>query len=415
MTEEENKIITINLINESKKIIDEVESKEKETGENFNIFQTLNLATDEVRISSLIAEFLNPLGTHKQGYKYLDIFLEILYEKNPNFVNERFTKEDISKDARVSTEQFHIVKNIGSRIDIIIENDKYAIVIENKIEAGDQDNQLWRYYQSKKDKKVMLVYLTKNGDNPNKKSNTLKSKDNDISLEESQITCLSYHFDILKWLSNCNDKNNPKNIGIIMEHLARNIRKITNQVDKNMENSLVKLLLKDDNFKIANEISKVVPIVKAEKTYDFFMTIKNELDKNKLGFQCVSYKLEKEPNENEWDWIKNDKSKLLELIQSKNIQSSQKKQGIVRLFYQDTIGNIIYVADGFFNKYKGIWIGVKSNNQEKANIKKEFTLRLCENGVYEILDSKLFQYYVSNIVSSTLNIMEKILNEDKKQ
>ncbi len=415
---EENKIIATSLINESKKIIDEVELKEKETGESFNIFQTLNLATDEVRISSLIAEFLNPLGTHKQGNKYLNIFLENLYEKNPNFVNEKFTKKEILKDARVFTEQFHIVENIGSRIDIIIENDKYAIVIENKIEAGDQDNQLWRYYQSKKDKKVMIIYLTKNGDFPSEKSNTLKSKNNDSSIVESQITCLSYHFDILQWLSNCNDKNNPKNISVIMEHLVQNIRKITNQVDKNMENSLIELLLKDDNFKIANEISKVIPIVRAEKTYDFFMAIKNELDKNNFGFECYPYQLESEPKFL-WNWNE-DKTKIIDNIVLQHSQVT----GVVRLFfYQKNSGHLISIADGSYVGNSFV-IGVKNIIDKKLSytdskiteiLSKDKTkifpyreiqnISCWNNGIFNLLEPELFKNSVNQIVTFVLNIM----------
>ena len=415
---EENKIIATSLINESKKIIDEVELKEKETGESFNIFQTLNLATDEVRISSLIAEFLNPLGTHKQGNKYLNIFLENLYEKNPNFVNEKFTKKEILKDARVFTEQFHIVENIGSRIDIIIENDKYAIVIENKIEAGDQDNQLWRYYQSKKDKKVMIIYLTKNGDFPSEKSNTLKSKNNDSSIVESQITCLSYHFDILQWLSNCNDKNNPKNISVIMEHLVQNIRKITNQVDKNMENSLIELLLKDDNFKIANEISKVIPIVIAEKTYDFFMAIKNELDKNNFGFECYPYQLESEPKFL-WNWNE-DKTKIIDNIVLQHSQVT----GVVRLFfYQKNSGHLISIADGSYVGNSFV-IGVKNIIDKKLSytdskiteiLSKDKTkifpyreiqnISCWNNGIFNLLEPELFKNSVNQIVTFVLNIM----------
>ncbi len=428
---EEKKINIKMLIDKSKKVIDKIEKKEQTTGENFNIFQTLNLATDEVRISSLIAEFLNPLGSHKQGNKYLNIFLDLLFGKNPNFVNEKFTKEEILKDARVFTEQFHIVENVGSRIDIIIENDQYAIVIENKIEAGDQDNQLWRYWQSKKNKKIIIVYLTKNGNIPieDKKTPntyTLKSPKDNSSLSKSQITCLSYYGDILEWLINCND-NNPKNLGIIMEQFIQNIRKITNQVDKNMENELIDLLLKDDNFKIANEISKVVPIVRAEKTYEFFNSIKNQLVDNRFGFKQYSYKLENEPRVL-WDWDNPNKQQVIDNIILQHLQVN----GVVRLFfYQENSGHLISIADGgYVGKF--LTIGVKNinkqisytNHQIVEILTKDKTRNFpyheisnisCWNdGIFSLLKHESFQDSVNYIATFTLNLMNILTNEDIK-
>lgn len=50
----------------------------------------------------------------------------------------------------------------GGRIDILIETPKQLIVIENKIYASDQENQLMRYFKycKSQNKSFRLLYLT---------------------------------------------------------------------------------------------------------------------------------------------------------------------------------------------------------------------------------------------------------------
>jgi hypothetical protein len=111
------------------------------TGESFNIFKILKLSTNEVRHSAFIAELLNTKGSHGQKDKYLEIFLEQI--KIEDFPFD-------TKSAEVKPE-FHIGfinedKTQGGRIDILIEDkNRKRIIIENKIYAGDQKNQLLRY------------------------------------------------------------------------------------------------------------------------------------------------------------------------------------------------------------------------------------------------------------------------------
>jgi hypothetical protein len=52
----------------------------KATGDNFNIFQTLKLETDEDSHSKIIAELLNPKGSHGRESEFLELFTEIVGE-----------------------------------------------------------------------------------------------------------------------------------------------------------------------------------------------------------------------------------------------------------------------------------------------------------------------------------------------
>jgi len=111
--------------------------------DNFNIFSILLNPFDEVKLHSrFIFELLNPKGRHGYGTLFLEKFLEILEIELMNLDGIR-------------------VFNERKKIDILIENNNKAIVIENKVWAPDQDKQLMRYYdkmeaEGKKD--VWLIY-----------------------------------------------------------------------------------------------------------------------------------------------------------------------------------------------------------------------------------------------------------------
>ena len=48
------------------------------TGENFNVFSILQMESAEVKThSAIIAELLNPQGSHSQGTLFLKLFLQL--------------------------------------------------------------------------------------------------------------------------------------------------------------------------------------------------------------------------------------------------------------------------------------------------------------------------------------------------
>src|SRR5690606_4244508 len=117
------------------------------TGDNFNIFKTLGLSTSEVRLhSALLAELLNPKGSHGLKEKFLKLFIQKIVMNNEDTID----LSEIEK-ATVVVEKWvgyiDVERNIGGYIDILIQlsNDR-AIIIENKIYAGDQEGQLRRYH-----------------------------------------------------------------------------------------------------------------------------------------------------------------------------------------------------------------------------------------------------------------------------
>lgn len=214
--------------------------KEKEKkGDFFNIFSILRAETDEVKThSAFLAELLNPNGSHGQG----DLFLK-------NFLKMIVSDEDlITENAEVYIE--YSIGSIsedyksGGRLDILIRLPKsnYIILIENKIDAGDQPYQLLRYNKYAKETKCKykLLYLTKDGHNPSETS-TGKIED------EPFWECISYSKDIKNWLKNCLE--NIANASPVVEPIRQYIGlidKITNQtMETEMSKELTELMLKN--------------------------------------------------------------------------------------------------------------------------------------------------------------------------
>lgn len=135
-------------------------------GDFFNVFNTIGLRTEEVRLhSAFIAELLNPQGSHGLSNLFLQAFLKQM-ELPCDYVTEA---KGVIKERYIGRK----TKKEGGRIDIIIEDGNHAVIIENKIYAEDQGNQLLRYYnygRKQFPKGFELVYLTLDGVDPDEKS-----------------------------------------------------------------------------------------------------------------------------------------------------------------------------------------------------------------------------------------------------
>ena len=103
-----------------------------ELGTNFNPLEYMR--TDELGLSQLIANLLDPYGSHGQGSIFLELFM-----KECDFVIEPY---HTLEDARVITEMAFG----DGRIDIIVQFSAGVLMaIENKPYAIEQNDQLDRY------------------------------------------------------------------------------------------------------------------------------------------------------------------------------------------------------------------------------------------------------------------------------
>lgn len=198
-------------------------------GENYNLFSILSIERYELKHSALIANLLDPEGSHGCGDAFLRAFFEIALK------DLAYPFEDCTLPHSY-TEYYTgpIAGDTGGRIDILVKSSHYGLIIENKIYAGDQDKQLTRYDNYGKEifgaDGYLLVYLTLYGYDASKESTATKSA------EEVGYLRLSYAEDILRWLEQCTRLAYDK--PLVRESLnqyIRTIKQLTYQ-DMNQEN-----------------------------------------------------------------------------------------------------------------------------------------------------------------------------------
>ncbi|MCA9921450.1 MAG: PD-(D/E)XK nuclease family protein [Anaerolineales bacterium] len=132
----------------------------------FNIFRILGLAHYEVRThSAFLAHLLNPEQSHGQQTLFLWEFLSYVHSKFDLFL---YSYEEITNTLwLVDTE----LKTVKGNLDIVLRCPDlgFICVIENKIFAGEQKNQIRRYAdwletQEENYPEQVLFYLTRAGD-----------------------------------------------------------------------------------------------------------------------------------------------------------------------------------------------------------------------------------------------------------
>ena len=197
-------------------------------GENYNLFSILSIERYELKHSALIANLLDPEGSHGCGDAFLRAFFEIALK------GTAYPFESSSPDSCTEHYTGPIAGDTGGRIDILVKSSHYGLIIENKIYAGDQDKQLIRYDNYGKEifgaDGYLLVYLTLYGYDASKENTATKSA------EEVGYLRLSYAEDILRWLEQCARLAYDK--PLVRESLnqyIRTIKQLTYQ-DMNQEN-----------------------------------------------------------------------------------------------------------------------------------------------------------------------------------
>ena len=156
-----------------------------------NIVDILGNTYYEVQNSKLLYYIFN---TH---FKYYD--KEINFAKDLALYVVGNEYKDKIKNAKFENVYREFQTKDGRRIDILIVFDKFEIIIENKINASDQENQLLDYYNDRynEEKEIFLVYLTRWKYEASEYS---ISKETREKLKD-KIYYLS-HGDMAKWIEN---------------------------------------------------------------------------------------------------------------------------------------------------------------------------------------------------------------------
>ena len=217
-------------------------------GDTFNVFNTINLRSDEVRLhSAFIAELLNPNGKHGASSHFLEAFLKLI-GVDDDFIN--FNKCSLNIVERVIGP---VTETEGGRIDIIIEDGNHAIIFENKIYAGDQKNQMLRYYNYGRkhfSKGFRLIYLTLDGHEPSACS---------LGQEDYEYISISYENEIISWLEECfNIADEKPLVQSVIKQYCELIKQLTyKDVDMQYIEKLKSITLAPENVLAVGEILKI--------------------------------------------------------------------------------------------------------------------------------------------------------------
>ncbi len=197
---------------------------ERRTASNYNIFRLLRIEHDEEKTHSrMLSDLLDPHGSHGQGELFLRLFLDHCHQKRG--------RQPLPDAAYASQWVVETEKGIPTgRLDIVIRCPAidFVVVIENKIFAPEQSDQLGRYArwvrsQHRDPNKRMLIFLTPDGQSP-------------ATGSDEDWLCLSYTHDIAGVIKRVlQDHIEPSNLSFT---LRQYLAVITNLVAENERGEL---------------------------------------------------------------------------------------------------------------------------------------------------------------------------------
>lgn len=185
---------------------------------------------------------LTPDGNYGMDSEFLVSFMKSIELPDNYIIPSKVNRREI-----VEREICPKTDTTGGRKDIIIEDGHNAIIIENKIYATDQENQLLCYYNNAMEKfgegHFVLLYLNLDGHEPSEFS---------TNNEDIAYKCISYSEDIIAWLSQC--VKTAYNRPLIRETMTQYINLLKQLTGKDMDkeqiDEVTKLAL--DNLEAAS-------------------------------------------------------------------------------------------------------------------------------------------------------------------
>ena len=201
MTEVENQTLNLlkNIIENRDKIFESINEAKEKLIPIVNIINILGNTYYEVSNSSLLYNIL------KIKFKYDNKEINFAKDFSEYIIKEKLGNDSVninSSNINVYREERPSIES-KSRMDLFINSNNFEIIIENKIGAGDQPNQLKDYYENRiknNDKikdNIFVVYLTRYGYKP---SGVSIKEDERKKLEDDNKICYLSHDDIAKWI-----------------------------------------------------------------------------------------------------------------------------------------------------------------------------------------------------------------------
>lgn len=405
------------LLNQVNVVLRAAKDELKATGRNFNIFSILQMETAEVKTHSrFIAELLDPNGSHDQGTKFLDLFIDYLNTLKDSSGNP-LMKNHISissRRARVEIERYigRITDTEGGRIDISISDSKNIIVIENKIYAAEGEKQMLRYsnFASRERLNSHVFFLTLWGNEP-------YSSD-----EGAKVYPISYRQHIIEWLEVC--KKDLIDLPILREAITQYInlvKKITHQItNKKMQSEIQSLILKHskeaeliaNNYNlvvldISNKIitsvhAKIETHLKTNNLFDIWEISKFEPIKS-LKNRGMIWLRPKITNDNDWIIGIEDFNPLFGNLNFEKRIFAGIRSEIQSFDYAISLDQNRNQSWGSWNDY----VFISDYQNQEVRLDNEVLLRLLvDEGQFELFCSHIFNEFIKYFKSHFTQLLE---------
>ena len=282
---------------------------DRQLARRFSVFDYLR--TDELGLSKMIGDLLDPAGSHGQGAAFLKCLTDRL---------------EFAKGCNLSDSKVYCERTItgGRRIDITVEIEgRHCLAIENKANyAGDQHRQVEDYlcWLESNYSESLLVYLTPTGEGPSEDSvcrNTIDELKDELKKEGTRrlaiMPCgpsgelddtfdyLRLSFSLADWLADCRR-------GCDVDRLRRFLREAEifcrrrygGTTVTTTENRIVEafVLAHPENMETALAVYKSWPAIAVQIKRDFLKLIYEKLEED-AGWRknteiCYKYDEEKE-------------------------------------------------------------------------------------------------------------------------
>lgn len=379
-------------------------NESKKRGNNdYNPLKAVQNPYNEVNMhSGFIYSLLDTNGEHYQDDLFLRLFLEVLGLK------EWFGS---TKNAQVRKEFDYI--------DLYIFNDTKHIIIENKINAGDQPNQIATLIEAIHNngveyKNIFVIFLTLQKREPSQNSRT--SKDNNLlweikgefleSKDGEKINRVGYkkvlyENEILEWIESCQSKSgvgNIANLNYALESYKDIVQIITNKKKSTM--SVADFFKDAKDFEVAFEIIQNADSITDTKTT--FEVVKNA---NKIVLEFVKKEMcELFNKEKITNWEIEDKENYLEIF---NV--SHKAQCFKYKF-------VLGILGGSYGSYKLLGATLYKDNdiiKYNDNIPKEI-IEHQDTDLNNNLKGRWLKGWVSNDYNKIKNFKDYFLKNYEK-
>ncbi len=335
-------LYNLKLIYNKYKVIDSLKS-------DFNVFDLIINPYDEVHLHSrMIYSILTERKFQKQ---FLMSFL--------NSIDVSLSDDVSFSDLKnISVEKEKAISN--GRVDLFIsfkiKNIYYNVLIENKLLACDQPEQINRYLSymnSFPNANNYVCYLTLDGSAPSE----------DSTKRSDEIKLISYDSEIMNWIEECIKiaSREPGVREVLIQYSSLLERLTGKDVDFIME--LKEYLLKDpENFIIANSMIPALNDAKAELQFRFWTKLEESLDLMFENFPNINYKKMN---------INKDLGHLHQFYTKSEVNDLYKSRSSGCYGINYSLDATKYIGDVLFrvecNKPDGVYYGLKKMKEKKID------------------------------------------------